>query len=355
MATTRWWMGDDVTARDEPVFALTTRGLEGVVANELSPIAGVTIIERGYRRVSLLTSGSLGALLTLRTADDVFLQLASWDNVSHTRAALNDLRDRSRRFDLERAAIAIGRVRPIPDVPAFTVTSSFVGRRNYTNSEIEAAFVASVAGATGWRFDTEDRSADLHLRIFAEHERAWLGVRIARSPLHERTYPRLHRPGALRPSIAAAMVALADVTPGGTILDPFCGTGTILVEAANMHHPVIGGDLSDEAVAVARHNLRAASLAGAIAQWDATSLPLASRSMDGVVTNPPWGRQVAVTESLKTLYDEAVREAIRVVVPGSPIVLLTAYPELVESLGVGSWERHEISLYGQTPTILVST
>jgi len=61
--------------------------------------------------------------------------------------------------------------------------------------------------------------------------------------------------GMLPPKLAQIMINLARPKPGGRVLDPFCGTGVILQEAALMHHPVYGTDLSEKMVRYSRDNL----------------------------------------------------------------------------------------------------
>ena len=48
--------------------------------------------------------------------------------------------------------------------------------------------------------------------------------------MRHRTYKQEHLPASLRPTVAAAMVRLAELRPGQVVLDPMCGAGTILAE-----------------------------------------------------------------------------------------------------------------------------
>lgn len=63
--------------------------------------------------------------------------------------------------------------------------------------------------------------------------------------------------GMLPPKLARMMVNLARVHDGGAILDPFCGSGTVLMEAAYATHAahIIGSDLEDAQVAATKKNL----------------------------------------------------------------------------------------------------
>lgn len=62
--------------------------------------------------------------------------------------------------------------------------------------------------------------------------------------------------GMLPPKLARMMINLAKKDPSGTILDPFCGSGTVLMEAALMEFPhIIGSDISEKATKDSEKNL----------------------------------------------------------------------------------------------------
>lgn len=62
--------------------------------------------------------------------------------------------------------------------------------------------------------------------------------------------------GMLPPKLAQTMLNLAQVSPGNRVLDPFCGTGVVLQEAALMGASVYGSDVSTRMVDFARQNLK---------------------------------------------------------------------------------------------------
>lgn len=64
------------------------------------------------------------------------------------------------------------------------------------------------------------------------------------------------RAGMLPPKLARIMVNLAQAPAGGVILDPFCGSGTVLMESAVLGYQAIGADASPAMVAGARENMR---------------------------------------------------------------------------------------------------
>jgi tRNA G10 N-methylase Trm11 len=61
-----------------------------------------------------------------------------------------------------------------------------------------------------------------------------------------------------------------------------------------------------------------------LARWDATSLPLADASVDVIISNPPFGRQLAAPEEIGPLYRAMLASYQRVLKPGGRAVLLVS-------------------------------
>ncbi|HEY7413771.1 MAG TPA: hypothetical protein VH593_01150, partial [Ktedonobacteraceae bacterium] len=219
------------TAEKIPFFALTAPGLEELSAREIAALPDVSIQATSYRRISATCSGALKSLLSLRTVDDVFLEIATWDDIGRPRSSLERLGHLATHLDLHTAASYCAILRSVHTPLTFSVTASFVGKRNYTSEEIKTALSHEIARKHRWSYQQDDRAADLNVRIFIEHEIATIGVRLGKTALHDRWYQQVHLRGALKPSVAAAMVLLAQTAPAMTVLDPCCGSGTILIEA----------------------------------------------------------------------------------------------------------------------------
>jgi 23S rRNA G2445 N2-methylase RlmL len=337
-----------------PFFALTTAGLEELSAREIALLPGVQISSISYRCISATCSGSLMPLLALRTVDDVFIDVATWTDIERPRSSLEWLRQLCARLDLYEAARYCSQLRPIRKRPTFSVTASFVGRRNYTSEEIKTVLAYELERTHGWSYRQDDRVADLNVRVFLEHEVAKVGVRIGKTAIHDRWYQQAHLPGALKPPVAAALVLLAQTTPGMTVLDPCCGSGTLLIEAALQGASVCGGDISPRALAAARTNITAAGVEVSLHCWDARELPLADASVGRVICNLPWGRQVALEETQSVLYQRIIAEMKRVLMPSGYVALLTNAPQAVDTHGLQVVQHLEISLFGQRPSILVA-
>ncbi len=89
------------------------------------------------------------------------------------------------------------------------------------------------------------------------------------------------------PLVSRIMVNLARIREGMLVLDPFSGTGSILVEAAMVGAHAFAVDLDMGALMTSRANL---GNHGDYVQADAAQLPIRSRSVDAIVTDVPYGR-----------------------------------------------------------------
>jgi len=332
-------------------FLLTTHGLDDVAAAEITATPGLTLRGRGYRR--LLIEGPADRIADLRLVDDAFALLATWEAVPHTRAALTDLPQRFSRIDPAPALAALGSVRRINDAGpsgAFSLTVSFVGKRNWSGPELKTTLAPVVAARLRRPYSERDDEAVINVRVFIDHDTAHVGLRLARRPLQDRAWKQAHQPGSLKPPVAAVLAFLAGAGPGRRVLDPCCGAGTILAESAARGATIIGGDAHRDALAMARTNLPPGAV---LAQWDACRLPLAAAAVDAVICNPPWGDQVAITAAPERFYRALASETARVLRPGGSTVVLIDAPDGFVAPGLVERQRIAFSLAGRTPTILV--
>lgn len=99
-------------------------------------------------------------------------------------------------------------------------------------------------------------------------------------------------PVSLDPVLARVLVNLSGVAPGGRLLDPFCGTGGILIEAGLCGVDVYGADVQEEMVEGARENLEEYGVIshhireGDIGEIDSVF----DTEFDAVVTDLPYGQ-----------------------------------------------------------------
>ncbi len=123
------------------------------------------------------------------------------------------------------------------------------------------------------------------------------------------------QPGSMHPLLARALANVAGARPGVTVLDPMCGTGGVLIEAALAGARPVGADAQGKMVRGAGRNLvhYAPNSDFATVRGDATHLPFPDDSIDGVVFDAPYGRQSKIANlELDDLVAGALAEAHRV-------------------------------------------
>jgi len=113
-------------------------------------------------------------------------------------------------------------------------------------------------------------------------------------------------PSAMQPDFSRAMINLAEVKPGGRILDPFAGTGGILIEAILLGYVAYGIELKDWIARGALKNLsHYCSGHEMIIVGDARSPMFRRGSFDAIVTDPPYGRSTTIPDkSIYSLLDD---------------------------------------------------
>lgn len=177
-----------------------------------------------------------------------------------------------------------------------------------------------------------------------------------------RRFGRLERlPWSTNVVVAEALVRLAKIRPGQRVLDPFGGTGTILL-AVRRREPtarVLVTDHDPRALTLAARNLEIAGALGLV-RAEAGALPVRTGSVDRVVTNLPFGKQVGSHRGNRGLYPAVLREIERVLAPDGRVVALTedkrVFREAVERRRGLKVVRERLLRYnGATPTAYVLT
>jgi tRNA (guanine6-N2)-methyltransferase len=336
------------------VCAFVTRGLEDIAAAEIGETSAAAGSIETRSKLALMQTSDVRRLRRLRTVDDVAVVSASSPSVEDLQALLSLVTEQA---DLEKAIEQAQRTDRLDGTFSITVSAAHVPYG--TSSEIEEVVAGAISARYEWRYVKLQR-APIDIRVFIDGTWALIGVRLFDEPLSRRAYRVVDLRGALRPTVAAALVRIASKGSGRPrIWDPFCGSATILCEAAEQGYEVRGTDIDPEAVEAARENLAAVNPEywNRIECADSTSPKTWKnhQSSTAVVTNLPWGKQVAI-KSKQALYDGVSAGAAELVRRGGISVLLTTEPKLVQQRlkgdGAARIEERRIGLLGQTPTIL---
>lgn len=316
-------------------------GLEGVAAAELKRL-GMKNIRTLDGRV--LFDGGLDdaatACVSLRTAERVQIVAGAF------KAATFD--------ELFEATRAITWEEYIPRDGAFPVRGHCVSSKLMSVPDCRSIIKKAVASRLGSHFGAEQMPEDgarFQLRFTILRDEVLLHIDMTGDALHKRGYRALSAGAPIRETLAAGMVMLAGYRGRGALRDPFCGSGTIPIEAALIARNIAPGlrrsfameawEGGAAAVARAKETARAAEFHGSYditaSDIDAESVELARRNaaLAGVgeivrfsvvdvhsftadaprgviVTNPPYGERLgdaAAAAELMCALGEAVARA----------------------------------------------
>lgn len=187
-------------------------------------------------------------------------------------------------------------------------------------------------------------SRGLEIILAADDNHYLIGETLAVQPFKDLSLRDYGRParddrsGMLPPKLAKIMINLAQIQPTDLILDPFCGSGTILTEAAVAgYQNLFGSDSSLKAIEDTRKNL---SWVGELYKLNNFKFKLFTKkaeqlskfiksgSVDAIITEPYLGPQrgridfAAVTRELNDLYSVVIREFAKIIKPTGRVVMV---------------------------------
>lgn len=294
--------GYDPAADNRQVF-----GLAGVVSWNL----GEPFTVSGFKEAHPLAAARSLFHVAVHVAEVV------WDG-----RTLASLLDGIRAIDLEEMRTA----------RSFRVSCTRVGEHDFQSPQVEREVGTLLQERYGTGVDLE--GYDLQVKVDITASRAFCGYQLTRRKGLDRRYDWVYHPRVtLRTPIAYGMLVLSGYTDRpGVIHDPFCGSGTILMEAAGVSRdrdeeppPISGSDRDPEAVEGARSNLDRQGLSFiSISACDARQLEsiVPPGSLDYIVTNPPFGIRLARGTNFRTLYAGFLAAAVRTLRVGGTLALL---------------------------------
>lgn|GEM_PF-1263139 len=311
------------------MFAAVVPGLAPLVARDLERLPGVQVTSSGFDGRSDLILLDVArrhqaGLWSLRTIEDLFVE------VGRTTRAGGDqphgIAERVWRRDRLEKPLSIwsARLGPLAGAMSYRVIARVLQERSFLRTELRRAMTQAIAqGRPRWKVADPAR---IEVWI-SEYRPGYLvaGLRLSDGAMRQHQGREVERHGALRPTVAAMMVGLAG-EPHGPLLDPCCGSGTILSEALAAGWPQVRGrDIDPGAVTAARANVPSAELAAS----DVRTIDLATASAGAVVSNLPFGRQYELAGTASGWLAAALAEIGRVTRPGGRVILLV--PEIPDA------------------------
>ena len=214
---------------------------------------------------------------------------------------------------------------------------------DFLTLRIKDAVCDRFRSAVGSRPNVDTRAPDVRIHAFLDATQFTLYLDTSGEPLFKRGARAAQGEAPLKENLAAGILRLTGWQPGTALLDPMCGGGTFLVEAAQialdiapgsarsfgfekLKHfdavlwqelraeaearrkplaplPIYGSDLYGDTLKLAQANLRAAGLEQTVQLKQANALEISAPAETGVlVTNPPYGERMGEQQELAAFY-----------------------------------------------------
>lgn len=321
------------------LFATTARGTEDLLADELKELGAKRIRQdRGGVRFLATLDEALRVCLWSRIAMRVLYPLGEFE--AHGAEGL-----------YEAAASVPWEEHLTPDhtfAVEATLRDSEHSHSGFVALKVKDALVDRMRGTMGARPDVNTRSPDVSVVAHLAREKLSLSLDLCGEPLHRRGYRVRPTPAPLKETLAAALLRAAGYTGEEALVDPMCGSGTLLIEGGLIARrrapgigrsfaverwphqgarakelledlradarrnerkvlvPIRGFDKDPEALEAAQRNVKAAKLSEEIqlAEGDATKPFPVPEGGGLLITNPPYGERIGTggQKGMKSFY-----------------------------------------------------
>ncbi len=369
--------------------AICTFGLEGVVKREIQAL-GYERFKAGNGKVDITAHvEDIPRLnLWLRAADRLLLKMGAFSATT-----FDELFEQTRALPWENWIPRDGRF----PVLGKSIKST-LGSVRACQSIVKKAIVERLKTAYGLEWLPED-GADYTVQVALRNDVATLTLDTSGSGLHKRGYRKQAVRAPLKETMAAGLVLLSFWQADRLLLDPMCGSGTILIEAGligrniapglNRHFAaeawpvvpaeiwrreraaaraairpdiplnILGYDIDADAIAASRANARAAGLGNAIRfeQKDIHDVWI-DQQYGIVITNPPYGIKLGDFQTMNRIYitfNKMFRKkkgwSVYVITADKkfPDYFKRARPDRVRKLYNGAIEVRYYQYYGERP------
>jgi len=310
------------------VVVSSRSGLEEILAEELSAIAGLTAVRvAGPGRVEARISGPMGILFQARTMLSFRFPLPAEDVRSGETPA--EALARAASSDVARAIFDTWSTGPGP--PRYRIAWAEGGHRRAATWEAagvlaeRAPHLVNDPTASSWELLVKSTPRPVEVAIAP---RGLDDPRFA--------WRRDVVPAASHPTVAAALARIAGTRSDDVVWDPFVGSGSELIERARLgpFRSLLGTDIDARALAAARANLTAAAVEATLEQADGCTIRPGDVTL--ILTNPPMGRRASRSPGLADALDRFVAHAASVLRPGGRLVWIAPSPQRARRVAMES-------------------
>lgn len=341
-------------------------GMEAVLKREIADLGyEITNVDNGKVTFAGDAAAVARGNLFLRTTERILLKVAAF---------------RAESFDeLFERVKAVSWENYIPRDGKFWVTkANSVSSKLFSPSDIQRIVKKAIVERLKQTYHTEwfEESGDPYpLRISIVKDVVTIGIDTTGESLHKRGYRKYTAPAPVTETLAAAMILLSPWRAERVLVDPFCGSGTIPIEAAmialdmapglerefiarkwpnlvpervwqeavqeaegrirrDLELNIQGYDISDEVLRMARSNAELAGVSDYIHFQQRDIRDFSNPKKYGfVISNPPYGERLSAKEEMFDLY-----QALGSVMDANDtwsFFLLSGYEEAQQAIAAG--------------------
>lgn len=347
------------------MVAKTFQGLEGVLCDELKDLGADEVIE-GRRMVSFKGDKEMmyRANFCLRTALRVLKPIYKFKS-----SDADDLYNQVKAFDWE----SIMNVDSTFSIDATVFSDSFRHSR-FVTYRVKDAIVDYFNEKCGKRPSIRLTSPDFRFNVHISDHDVTLSLDSSGEPLYKRGWREAQTEAPINEVLAAGIIKLSGWDGKSNFVDPMCGSGTFLVEAAliaaninpgvfrsdfafqhwadydsdlyeaiynddsgerDFDFKIFGSDVSHKAIAIARANVKSAGVAKYVELeqkpiQDYDSLPAEGKGV--LITNPPYGERLKL-DDIENLY-ATLGEKLKRVFRGYEAWVIASDEELIDQIGL---------------------
>lgn len=353
------------------LIATSAMGLESIVANEVRALGYDPVVDNGRIMFEAPVSAIPRCNLWLRVADRV--KLVVGEPTVHT-------------FDeLYEATKALPWEKFIPEEGIFPVVGKSHKSKLYSVSDCQAivkkAIVDRLKLKHGVAHKMPEKEGMYKVEVALLNDVATLTIDTTGAGLHKRGYRIGQGEAPLRETLAAALVSLTNWRADEPLIDPFCGSGTILIEAAmigqniapgfnrefssedwqfisaklwdealdeaeqlaNYDQPlnIVGTDIDHKMIEIAQDNALEAGLSDLISWKQMQVSDLTLREDNGyIIGNPPYGERIKDADYVRELY-----RSLGTIMNNHPswsVYILTSFKEFEKAYGKKATKRRKL-------------
>jgi putative N6-adenine-specific DNA methylase len=353
------------------LIATATFGLEAIVAREVENL-GYHDLKVENARVTFKADeqGICRSNLWLRSADRILIKVGQFKALTYD--------------ELFEGTKALAWPDWLPENAAFPVEGKSIKSKLFSVPDCQSIVKKAIVEKLKQRYHKEwfsETGPKYTIEVALLDDIATLTIDTSGAGLHKRGYRKLSSQAPLKETLAAAMVSLSFWNPERLLIDPFCGSGTIPIEAGliglnmapglnrefaaqkwpqiaaatweearaeakdavrrDLKLKIAGTDVDPEVLSLARYHQKMAGLEGQIHfQQQPVSELRNSHKYGCIICNPPYGERLSNPKEVEELYLE-MKSAFKALDSWS-FYILTSYPGFEHVFGRRADRRRKL-------------